>query len=221
VETDTATDAITIATPPTDDDNDSDNDYGNSPNSSFDSLQRYHQQHFHQHHAAIDPSTTSQGELAPALEATTVSDIPEATGFYLSETPRERDDRIRALFDSLDRHHEGVLDRDCIEKGLTAMTHLPARTKFVNELLAQCDTSQDGLVDYDEFKTYVHEKEEELWQLFQRLDTRGDGSLWPSDLAGALQAAGITINQSELTNFMEWMDLGKSEEGPGVKEEAC
>ncbi|CAO3595632.1 unnamed protein product [Absidia cylindrospora] len=92
------------------------------------------------------------------------------------------------------------------------MTHLPARTKFVNELLAQCDTSQDGLVDFDEFKAYVHEKEEELWQLFQRLDTRGDGSLLPSDLAGALQAAGITINQNELMNFMEWMDL----DGNGV-----
>ncbi|KAI8081687.1 mitochondrial carrier domain-containing protein [Halteromyces radiatus] len=140
------------------------------------------------------------------------SDIPEATGFYLSETPRERDDRIRALFDSLDRRHQGFLDRDCIEKGLTAMTHLPARTKFVNELLAQCDTSQDGVVDYDEFKTYVHEKEEELWQLFQRMDTRGDGSLLPSDLAMALQEAGITITQEELMNFMQWMDL----DGNGV-----
>ncbi|CAO3649857.1 unnamed protein product [Cunninghamella echinulata] len=92
------------------------------------------------------------------------------------------------------------------------MTHLPARTKFVNELLAQCDTSQDGLVDFEEFKTYVHEKEKELWQLFQRMDTRGDGSLLPSDLASALQSSGITVTQEELMEFVQWMDL----DGNGV-----
>ncbi|ORX52709.1 putative Mcsc-pending-prov protein [Hesseltinella vesiculosa] len=126
---------------------------------------------------------------------------------FLSETPKERNDRIRALFDSLDRHQDGVLDRDCIEKGLTAMTHLPARTKFVNELLEACDTSQDGVVDFEEFEIYVRDKESELLDLFQRLDTRGDGSLYPEDLAMALQEAGITINQEELMEFVEWMDL--------------
>ncbi|KAI8342466.1 mitochondrial carrier domain-containing protein [Chlamydoabsidia padenii] len=195
--------AITRVTCSTNDQGSDDEDTSSTGNTD-DNLRRYHQQHFFRHHPTSDNQALTETDLG--------NDIPEATGFYLSETPRERDDRIRALFDSLDRRHEGVLDRDCIEKGLTAMTHLPARTKFVNELLAQCDTSQDGLVDYDEFKTYVHEKEEELWQLFQRLDTRGDGSLLPSDLAGALQAAGITINQNELMNFMEWMDL----DGNGV-----
>ncbi|KAI8068264.1 mitochondrial carrier domain-containing protein [Gongronella butleri] len=131
---------------------------------------------------------------------------------FLAETPSERHDRIRALFESLDKNKQGVLDRDCIEKGLTAMTHLPARTKFVNELLAQCDTSKDGLVDFDEFTAYVHDKEKELWDLFQRLDTRGDGSLLPEDLACALQDAGITISQDELMEFVEWMDL----DGNGV-----
>ena len=131
-----------------------------------------------------------------------------STEFYLSETPTERDNRIRDLFSTLDRQKTGHLDGDAIRKGFTQMTHLPARNKYVNELLTRCDTSNDGVVDFDEFKTYVNDKEKELWQLFQKIDRSGDGRLLPSDLKQALQSTGIEISEEEFMDFMELMDLG-------------
>lgn len=133
---------------------------------------------------------------------------PGSTDFYLSETPAERERRIRELFDILDRQRQGHLDREAIRKGFTQMTHLPARNKYVNELLERCDTSHDGLVDFDEFQTYVTDKERELWHLFQKIDQNGDGQLLPSDLEAALKDAGIEISQDEFLDFMQLMDLG-------------
>ncbi|KAG0164140.1 hypothetical protein DFQ28_009466 [Apophysomyces sp. BC1034] len=133
--------------------------------------------------------------------------LPESTEFYLSETPSERDRRIRELFDTLDRKKDGHLDSDAIQKGFTTMTHLPARLKYVNELLERCDTSKDGLVDYDEFKAYVNDKERELWELFRTIDQHGDGRLRPSDVETALRSAGISISSEEFAGFMGLMDL--------------
>lgn len=138
----------------------------------------------------------------------TIMTLPKATEFYLSETPHERERRIRELFDTLDRSKTGHLDSDAIRKGFTQMTHLPARVKYVHELLERCDTSKDGLVDYEEFRSYVNDKERELWQLFKGLDRSGDGRLSPDDLEVALKKSGIEITKDEFTDFMQLMDLG-------------
>ncbi|KAI8390984.1 mitochondrial carrier domain-containing protein [Radiomyces spectabilis] len=135
------------------------------------------------------------------------SQLPKNTEFYLSETPAEKDRRIRELFDTLDRKKNGLLDSEAIQKGFTAMTHVPARMKYVNELLACCDTSNDGYVDYHEFKAYVNEKERELWELFKQIDRNGDGRLVSSDLERALQGAGITLSKEECHDFVQAMDL--------------
>lgn len=134
--------------------------------------------------------------------------FPESTHFYLSETPSERDDRIRELFNTLDKDNRGYLDSKAIQSGFTAMTHLPARIKYANELLSRCDTSHDGLVDFEEFRTYVNDKENELWQLFKKLDRSGEGQLDPTDLQMALKRAGMEICKEDVVEFMQLMDLG-------------
>lgn len=136
------------------------------------------------------------------------SKVPTTTHFYLSETPNERDSRIRDLFDTLDKDNNGYLDSNAIQRGFTTMTHLPARIKYANELLSRCDTSNDGVVDFQEFKAYVNDKENELWHLFQTLDKSGEGQLNPSDLQIALKRAGMEICVEDVSEFMELMDLG-------------
>lgn len=125
---------------------------------------------------------------------------------YFLETPNERDRRIRNLFESLDRNGTGYLDSDCILKGFQQMTHLPARTKYARDLLEKCDTSQDGVIDYDEFKIYVEEREKELWAMFEEIDRSGDGRLQPEELEHALQRAGIRVTKDDFWQFMEAMD---------------
>lgn len=152
------------------------------------------------------PSVTKSYELQQKHQE---QRIPESTQFYLSETPTERDYRIRELFNTLDKENRGRLDSKAIQRGFTTMTHLPARTKYANELLSRCNTSHDGLVDFDEFKTYVNDKENELWHLFTKLDRSGEGQLDPTDLHFALRRAGMEIEEDNVIEFMQLMDLSK------------
>lgn len=138
------------------------------------------------------------------------SKVPNTTQFYLSETPAERDTRIRELFNTLDKDKNGYLDSKAIQRGFTAMTHLPARIKYANELLSRCDTSNDGVVYFQEFKAYVTDKENELWHLFQTLDKSGEGQLNPNDLQVALKKAGMEICVEDVSTFMQLMDLGNN-----------
>ncbi|CAO3690179.1 unnamed protein product [Umbelopsis ramanniana] len=166
--------------------------------------------------SSITSQPPTRGSRMSHLSRETTSDQKDVLGAplelthnptpYFLETPNERDRRIRNLFESLNRNGTGYLDSDCILKGFQQMTHLPARTKYARDLLEKCDTSQDGVIDYDEFKIYVEEREKELWAMFEEIDRSGDGRLQPEELEHALQRAGIRVTKDDFWQFMEAMD---------------
>ncbi|KAI9320517.1 mitochondrial carrier domain-containing protein [Dichotomocladium elegans] len=125
---------------------------------------------------------------------------------YFDEKAAERELRVRSLFDSLDSNGTGYLDADAILRGFLKLTHLPAHTRYATDLLAKCDTARDGAIDYPEFRTYVLEKEKELWDLFSQINKSGDNRLRADELETALRASGIRITKEELDEFMQVID---------------
>ncbi|KAG2225456.1 hypothetical protein INT45_010092 [Circinella minor] len=125
---------------------------------------------------------------------------------YFDEKVAERENRIRSLFDSLDSNGTGYLDAAAILRGFHKLTHLPAHTRYATDLLAKCDTARDGAIDYSEFRTYVLEKEKELWDLFSEINQSGDNRLRANDLEKALKAAGIRVTKNELSEFIQVID---------------
>jgi solute carrier family 25 phosphate transporter 23/24/25/41 len=134
------------------------------------------------------------------------SDLPHP---YFDEKAGEREARIKSLFESLDSKQTGYLDADAILGGFLKLTHLPAHTRYATDLLQICDTARDGVIDYQEFRTYVLEKEKELWQLFSEIDQSGDCRLLPSDIGTALKKAGIHVTQEDIKDFMHAIDTGE------------
>src|SRR5215813_237027 len=98
------------------------------------------------------------------------------------ESENERISRIKKLFDELDYDKTGVLDRKNILKGLNKLKNHPSKNKYASELLQKCDVSSDGVVDFDEFKAFVDEKEKELLKLFLEIDKSNDMKLQPEEL---------------------------------------
>lgn len=128
---------------------------------------------------------------------------------YYDEKAAEREARIKSLFDSLDQNGTGVLDADCILGGFLKLTHLPAHTKYASDLLAMCDTARDGLIDYEEFRAYVLEKEKDLWSLFAQINKSGDNRLHPNEIEYALKSAGINVTKEDIEDFIQVIDTGK------------
>ncbi|CAG8807112.1 10307_t:CDS:2, partial [Racocetra fulgida] len=96
--------------------------------------------------------------------------------------------------------------RQANHTGLKNTQNHPAQKKYASELLLKCDTSEDGLVDFQEFKCFVEEKEKELLKVFLDIDKSHDMRLQPEELENALKKA------VELKKFIDTMD----KDGNGV-----
>ncbi|KAF3949759.1 hypothetical protein CMV_024409 [Castanea mollissima] len=123
----------------------------------------------------------------------------------LQETKDERDLRIRALFDFFDAGNLGYLDYPQIEAGLSAL-QIPSHYKYAKDLFKVCDANRDGRVDYHEFRRYMDDKELELYRIFQAIDVKHSGCIFPEELWDALHKAGIEIDDKELARFVEHVD---------------
>ncbi|KAJ3297586.1 hypothetical protein HK104_000326 [Borealophlyctis nickersoniae] len=134
-----------------------------------------------------------------------------------SENPISRGARIRALFDSLDDDKTGYLEAGNITRrfdelalgnGTCASTTLigdggkddaserpegplGSSIMYARELVKECDKTKDGRITFAEFDQFIKQKELELWHLFQQIDRGGDNVIQPSELKGALRAAGM------------------------------
>ncbi|OBZ90766.1 Calcium-binding mitochondrial carrier SAL1 [Choanephora cucurbitarum] len=134
------------------------------------------------------------------------STLPGSPHPYFDEKAAEREARIKSLFESLDLKGRGYLDAEAILGGFLKLTHLPAHTRYATDLLAICDTAQDGMIDYQEFRTYVLEKEKELWRLFSEINKSGDHRIHPAELESALKNAGIHVTNQDIEDFMQVID---------------
>ncbi|KAI9265962.1 mitochondrial carrier domain-containing protein [Sporodiniella umbellata] len=132
--------------------------------------------------------------------------IPGSRHPYFDEKASEREARIQSLFESLDGKKRGYLDAEDVLDGFLQLTHLPAHDRYVTDLLAKCDTADDGFIYYQEFRSYVLEKEKELWGLFSEINQSSDYKLRPKDLENALRAAGIRVSNQDIVQFIQCID---------------
>jgi len=94
-------------------------------------------------------------------------------------------DKIHSMFDSYDLNREGVLRKKEIGISLAQMK-LPHSEEQLNELMRLIDSNRDGIVTYDEFKTYVLEKYQQLYEMFEQFDENHDGYISEEELSNML-----------------------------------
>lgn len=72
-----------------------------------------------------------------------------------------------------------------------------------------CATLGAVLTAPPEFRTFVHETEKELRQLFQSIDYNHDGKISKDELRSALRTAGLAVPNSSLDNFFTEVDTNR------------
>uniref|UniRef100_A0A452H4J9 EF-hand domain-containing protein n=1 Tax=Gopherus agassizii TaxID=38772 RepID=A0A452H4J9_9SAUR len=92
----------------------------------------------------------------------------------------ERRKRWAELFDQLDTNKDGRVDINELREGL-ARSSWPLSPQ---EILREGDTDRDGELDFEEFVSYLQERERKLRLMFHSLDRNNDGMLTTLDLVG-------------------------------------
>ena len=63
-----------------------------------------------------------------------------------------------------------------------------------------------------EFRIFVEQAEQQLWQLFQTMDRDHNGRLDKAELRLAFEKAGISIDEAKLVSFFDRMDSNQDGE---------
>ncbi|KAL2915630.1 hypothetical protein HK105_204815 [Polyrhizophydium stewartii] len=103
---------------------------------------------------------------------------------------------------------DGV-DPDAAVRGVLENIPLGSTVMYARELVKACDKTADGRITFAEFESFVKEKEKELLELFQEIDTGNDNVIHLSTLLSSVRRAGIDVSEAELQQFIEHVDKDK------------
>ncbi|KAE8422087.1 mitochondrial carrier domain-containing protein [Aspergillus pseudocaelatus] len=96
------------------------------------------------------------------------------------ESKDERDERVAKLWQSLGVRKDGRLDLNGLKKGLKKIDH--------------------------QFRTFVDQTEQGLWQLFQTIDRNHNGEIDKNELKAAFSNADVTVSSAKLDAFFADVD---------------
>ncbi|KAI9703807.1 MAG: hypothetical protein M1836_007577 [Candelina mexicana] len=127
-----------------------------------------------------------------------------------SESQNALDARVERLWRTLDTRAEGQLDLNALKKGLKKMDHpLKNADVLLQDVLKAVDTNGDGVIQYNEFRTFVAETERELRTLFNSIDRDHNGQLDKNELQAAFARAGLAVPRSKLDQFFSEVDTDR------------
>ncbi|OLL25939.1 Calcium-binding mitochondrial carrier SAL1 [Neolecta irregularis DAH-3] len=121
------------------------------------------------------------------------------------ESQKDRDVRIKQLYDKLNTRQEDSLDLSSLIEGLKKINHpLQDDQGVLKEILRSADLDGDGR--FVEFKTFMEKSEMHLFQLFQSIDRDRNGNLSMEEVEHALLQASVTVSKKNLQAFFKSVD---------------
>ena len=83
---------------------------------------------------------------------------------------------------------------------------LPAGDDFVTDVLSQYDRNGDGVVSFEEYRTYVRRTERAMREAFARLDLDGKGHATPEGVLAELHRIGIKARWQDARRMVQLVD---------------
>ncbi|KAI8904879.1 mitochondrial carrier domain-containing protein [Gorgonomyces haynaldii] len=118
----------------------------------------------------------------------------------------ERLERIKQLFEQLDREGDGFLTHEKIQRRLVTRDHPKgAADMYAKELVSICDKSKDGTITFEEFTDFVEQKEAQLYTLFTQIG-EPEEEITVKDLIQSFASAGIKVQEQEVVDFVQLVD---------------
>ncbi|KAK9765412.1 hypothetical protein K7432_006275 [Basidiobolus ranarum] len=151
-------------------------------------------------------TTLASRSSSHSVESTTIKEHPPIRSIpSVNESTQQREARIRNIFNQFDKQKKGMLNAADVEQGVTQYTPL-LHGDYASEIFALLDQNKDGVVDYQDFKSFFDTRETQLWKLFTELSDSKDHTVLPEELQAHLKHAGIELDNEELAEFVSYID---------------
>ena len=144
---------------------------------------------------------------------------PYCRAATVNETPEEREQRYRTLFEKLGPNLNGQVDLQTFRDSLTKNNHLLKDSdEAMLELFETMDCNGDQMVDYNDFRTFALDAEAHIAAGFCKLDTDGDGKVTLKEVFSYLEElerendlsrkftrnVSLREEEKEISMFLNW-----------------
>uniref|UniRef100_UPI00358F9666 calcium-binding mitochondrial carrier protein SCaMC-2-like isoform X1 n=2 Tax=Myxine glutinosa TaxID=7769 RepID=UPI00358F9666 len=117
--------------------------------------------------------------------------------------------RLARLFYVLDVNRDGWIDAGDLAAGV-ALLGVSRTDGELMQILKAGDANKDGLLDFEEFVSYLKEHEKNLKLAFKSLDSKKDGRIDAAELAESLMNLGVHITLQQAEKILCSMDQSGS-----------
>ncbi|GAB5353161.1 hypothetical protein AAMO2058_000014000 [Amorphochlora amoebiformis] len=180
--------------------------------------------HFFDQNQSSESRSTEEGEhihlgidpACPPRFQERLQNQLESMGYQVELRILTVEERCERLFQEL-KGTDDFLDEKALRRGLRKLG-LPSSPSAVRRLLLAADKDRDGKVSKGDFQEFVFERERQIYDIFQELNTSKTSFLEPKDILRALKKLGMRASEAEVLELIQRTHrrLGQNEDIKGV-----
>lgn len=128
--------------------------------------------------------------------------------------PEDKISEYKEAFDMFDENRDGLISADEISKIMKNFGN-PVSKKEVREMIKGCDTSGDGLLDFEEFVTFMQKQievkeindDDIVLNAFKSFDKNHDGKITNYEFKYILTKLGAAFTDDEINTLFKACNL--------------
>ncbi|CAB3399704.1 unnamed protein product [Caenorhabditis bovis] len=134
--------------------------------------------------------------------------IKTHTSLHVDVTPEKRE-KIRQLYDRLDRDNDGTIDiRDLTQALKLETPHIPE--KLAPKLFALMKSDETDKITIHDFTNYVLTHEARLADIFSKIDSNNDGYVDVKEMKSYCKDMGVHLDDNKAMSIVKQMDQSGS-----------
>uniref|UniRef100_A0A6B2L4A7 EF-hand domain-containing protein n=1 Tax=Arcella intermedia TaxID=1963864 RepID=A0A6B2L4A7_9EUKA len=107
------------------------------------------------------------------------------------------------MWDDLDTDRSGLLDHHELQRAVTSV-NLPVTDASL--LLSMMDKNKDGKIDFNEFKSFIKEREETMKAVYGQIDRRKANTIQYEDIAYVMKSLNIDAEDDSIREIVKRID---------------
>jgi len=121
------------------------------------------------------------------------------------ESEEDQLKRIKAVFELLDKDHNGNIDLDELQYGMHKLS-IPSTKEEAAEFFKKLGKSHNGKVGIEAFTTFMKAREAKIKSVFKELDLNKDNILQTGEIKKGFEKLGMPVTEEELSHILNLMD---------------